>query len=179
MLKRLNRSQRGFTLIELLLAIALTGVISVAAAIGIHQITTGVSQVNNSMAVLNQARNAGYWVNRDGQMAESVYVNNSDPVNFLIFKWTEWSDVQSPIYHTACYSIQDLSGAMGKLKRTHTATDGTNEQMLVAESIYYDLAQSDTTEANYESPKLTVQVTTIAGDARETTQFEVMRRPNF
>lgn len=175
MLRRLDRNQKGFTLVELLLVIALTGIIGTVAAMSIHQILTGTVHSNDQNTAINQVRNAGYWISRDAQMAEDICFNNTSPEEFLILKWTQWGYDEPSVYHSVTYSFEKISQeGLGRFKRTHTATDGTREEAFIADHIYYN-----TTSANYTSPVLTVQITAKIGDATETRQYEITRRPTF
>ncbi len=54
----------------MLVAIALTSIIGTAATMSIHQVITGTALSNNHNTVINQVRNAGYWINRDVQMTQ-------------------------------------------------------------------------------------------------------------
>jgi len=51
---------------------------------------------------------------------------------------------------------------------------------LIAEYIYYDLTDpDDTTQARYEGPVLTAQITASLGEASETKEYRVEHRPDF
>ena len=180
MLKKLRESQKGFTLIELLIVIALTGIISTAAAVSIHQVITGTTLSNNQNTAINQVRNAGYWISRDALMAENIHVGDN-PETFLTINWTKYNyNGGDDEYHAIVYSLEDISGdRIGKLKRTHYVGIPSTEQAFIADHIYYNPDESNTTSANYTSPVLTVQITAKTEDATETREYEITRRPTF
>jgi len=178
-LKKLRESQEGFTLIELLLVLALTGIISTAAAMSIHQVIAGTALSNDQNTAINQVRNAGHWISRDALMAQYIYVD-SDPEAFLTLKWTKYSyNGGDDEYHTIVYSLQDMSDGIGELKRTHYVGTSVTTEQFIADHIYYQPGEADSTAADYISPVLTVRITAKAGDAVETRQYEITRRPNF
>lgn len=69
-LQRKMNNQSGFTAIELLAAIALTGIIGGAIAMGITQTFSGNMLSNNQKTAINNVRNAGDWLVRDVQQAQ-------------------------------------------------------------------------------------------------------------
>ena len=73
-----------------------------------------------------------------------------------------------------------MSGGIGKLKRTHQDSEGTNEQMLVAQYIYYDPGDPvKTSNVSYQDQVLTLKIVGVFGDAQEAREYKIYRRPNF
>jgi len=69
---------------------------------------------------------------------------------------------------------------VGKLKRSHWSSAGTNEQTLVAEYIYFNPDDPDnTTKASYQDSVLNVQLTSLFEEAIETREYMINLRPNF
>ena len=166
-------------LIELLVAIVIVALIAAAASMAIFQTINVTKRNNNHVTVIQQVQNAGYWISRDALMAETVADNLTLPY-FLILNWTEWDYVgDDSVYHSVTYFFEDLSGGIGKLKRTHSS-GGTDEETLVAEHILYDPGDSDnTTSADYTNSVLTIQIAASFGEAKETKEYRVWHRPNF
>lgn len=175
--------QRGFTLIELLLAIAIAALITGAATMAMFQVINITKSSNDHLTVIGQVQNAGYWISCDALMAENVIVDD-DPqtAGFLFILWTEWDEggKKFSIYHLVTYSFEDVAGEIAKIKRTHWSSAGTDEQTLVAEYIYYNPDDPDnTTKASYQSPVLTMRIAASLGEAEETKEYRIYRRPNF
>ena len=103
--------QHGLTLIEMLIAIAITAVISTAAATGIYQVIRINSSSSNHQLAVIQAQNAVQYFSRDAQQAQKVIpqyntgaakpLDTSPPASTLIsfdlstgdkimFQWMSW-----------------------------------------------------------------------------------------
>jgi len=86
--RKLCHRQSGFTLIELIVGVFVTALIVLAAAM----VTTQMFKVNASSSkrveVIRQVQNAGMWVSKDTQMAQSV--NIDDPDHFFVLAWADW-----------------------------------------------------------------------------------------
>ena len=176
----MKRSEKGFTYIELALAIAIIGLVSAVASAAIFQIFKDTERNNNHITAVRQVQNAGYWISRDTQMAQSVTADNLTPPDFLILSWTEWDADGDPIYHSTRYFFEDVTDGIGKLKRIHWSSAGTNEQTLIAEYIYSDSSDiDDSSKASYESPVLTVQLTALFEEFLEIKEYTIKRRPNL
>ncbi len=172
--------EKGFTLIELLIAITIMVLASGAAGAAIFQILRNIERNNDRITVVRQLQNAGYWISRDTQMAQSVITDNLTLPDFLVLNWTEQDDIDDPIYHSATYVLEDLADGIGKLKRIHWSSAGTNEQTLIAEYIYYDPTDvNNTSTANYQAPILTIQLTAVFEEAWETKEYKIEHRPNL
>ena len=164
MLKKLRENQHGFTLVELIIVIALIGIISAAATMAIHQVLTGTTLSNDLNTAVNQVRNAGHWISRDTQMAQTVEDNPADP-KILELTWEDWEG--SP--HTVYYTLQH-----GKLERNY---DGY-QQVLIAQ---YIKPKGEGTDCHWDEVErmLTVTFTAQAGEESETRTFQVKPRPDI
>ena len=172
----MKHGEKGYTLIELAIAITIMALASSAAGGAIFQILRDTQRNNDHITAVRQVQNAGYWISRDAQMAETATTDLTLP-DFLILSWTEWDDAGDPISHSATYSFEELTDGIGKLKRSHLSSAGVNEQTLIAEYIYYDSNDiDDTSQASYESPVLTVQLTALFEKTLETREYRIKHR---
>lgn len=173
----MKQGKRGFVLIELLVALGILALVAHATGMTLFQTMKGTEWNTNKMTAVRQAQNAGLWISRDAQMAQSAQTENLTAPTFLVLYWTQWDSEQNPIYHSVTYSIE---GGTGKLMRQHWSSDGVNESTLVAQYIY--LAPSDpdkTSKASYQNEELDVRLTVVIGQAIETRDFRISRRVNF
>ena len=172
--------EKGFTYIELIVSIAIIALVSGAASIATFQVFKGTERNNNYITTVRQVQNAGYWICRDAWMAQSATADNLTPPDFLILRWTELDDPDNPVYHSATYFFEDLTDGIGKLKRGHWSSAGANEQTLVAEYIYYDPDYpNETSKVNYQGLVLTVQLTSLIEDDKETREYKISHRPKY
>ena len=176
----MKQGEKGFTLIELVVAITIMAIVSGAAAMAIFQVCHGTERNNNHMTAVRQVHNAGYWISRDALMAQSMTADNLTTPDFLVLNWTEWDDNNDPIYHSVTYSFEDQTDGIGKLKRSYWSSDGANQHTLIAEYIYCNPSDSQqTSKADYQQPELTVQLTAIFEETRETREYRIIHRPNL
>ena len=176
----MKKGQSGFTIVELLVTVAITAVVGTAATIATNQVCRSTGHSNNRITVVRQVQNAGYWINRDAQMAHNVVADGLTPPDFLVLTWTEWDDNNDPIYHSVTYYFEDLTNGIGKLKRSHWSSAGVNEETLIAEYIYYNPNDPlETSKTGYVSPEITIELTSVSDDARETREYKISRRPSL
>ena len=170
-------SEKGFTLVELLVAITILFLASGAATAAIIQIFRGIEHNREHITAVRQVQNAGYWISRDTQMALSVNTTAGMTLpDFLGLYWTEWDDEGDPICHSIIYSFEDLTDGIGKLKRTYSSGE-TSTQTMIAQYIYYNPDDTaNTTEVSYASPVLTVRLTALLEETRETKEYKIKRR---
>ena len=128
----IHRNQRGFTIIELLIAFALTGIVAGATTTTIVQVLDGSARSSNHMTAVRQVQNAGYWVSRDAQMAETVVTTGATGFP-LTLTWIEWDSGDA---HQVVYSLVDMSGGLKNLQRQHTCVAlGLDETGIMAQYI--------------------------------------------
>lgn len=176
----MKNRENGFIVVELAIAISVMAVIAFTATTFTFHSLRAAGQSDNQLAVLSNAQNAGYWISRDAYMADNVIADNLTPPAFLILKWTDWGYGTSNVYHTATYSIEDISGGVGRLKRRHQNSVGADEQIVVANYIYYNLADpTNSSGVTYQTPTINLKVVTQLGDHSEVREYQIYRRPNF
>jgi len=176
----MKQGQKGFTFIELAIAAAIIALIAGAVAMTTFSVLRDTERTNDCMTVVRQVENAGFWVSQDALMADRLCTENLTPPGFLVVDWTEWGYGEDSIYHSVTYSIEDIAEGIGKLKRTHQDSEGTNEQMLVADYIYYNQSDPDnTSNVTYQDAVLTLKIASVFGDDQETREYKIYRRPNF
>jgi len=175
----MKQSEKGFTLIELIGAVAVMALIAVAVTVVTFQVLKVTGQSNDQMTAIPQVQNAGYWISRDTQMAESVVVDNLEPHDFIILNWKDYENGDTT-HHEVTYSFEGLSDGIGKLKRKHwRSSTGADEETLIAQYICYDPGTDNTSIATYNSPELTVRLRALFGDANVTREYKAVRRPNL
>ena len=164
----IHKDQRGFTLIEVLVAVAITGLIISGISMAISQVFTGQARMSNHMIAVRQVQNAGFWVSRDGLMAQNVDTNDDTATyetELVTLTWTDWHDV----VHTVVYTLLDNS----ELWRNYNG-----RQMRVAQFI-------DPTETNVQviDVELTFTITATVGagqmEASETRVYRIIPRPGL
>jgi len=172
--------QAGFMFIEVMVAMSIIALVAAATTMSIFQMASTTDRSNGYMTAVRQVQNAGYWISQDAQMAESVSTDNLTPPNILVLKWTDWGYDTDSVYHSVTYSLENVSDGIGELKRTHQDSEGANEQMLVAQDIYYDPSDPDNaTQASCEGRVLTVKLVAMSGGTEEVREYKVYTRPEF
>jgi len=170
-LKKINKSQKGFTLIELIIAIAITALIIGGITVSVFQLFQ-LFKVNastsNRMLAVRQVQNAGHWVSRDVQMAQSV-----DAAGAFGFPLTlTWAEYVSGDVHQVVYTLVEEDS---ELRRSHSVNGGGPTETLVAQYI-----DTDNTRCEFTGGKLILTVTaTVSGlhEATETRVYEASPRP--
>ena len=176
----MKASEKGFTLIEIIISMTIMALASSAAGTAIFQILRNTERNSDHMTVVRQVQNAGYWISRDAQMAQSTTTDNLTLPDFLVASWTEWDASGNPTYHTARYFFEGLTNGIGMLKRNHRSTAGADEYTLIAQYIYYNPSDvANTSNASYQSSVLTVKLTALVEQTMESKEYEIKGRPNF
>ena len=192
MLKRLNGNQQGFTLLELIIVIALTGIIAAAATMAIHQVLTGTALSNDINTAVNQVRNAGHWISRDAQMAQSIETENLAAPKVMVLDWVglEWKEESgqnerqcSNTYHVEYRSDGNKLERYQKITTYKYTTDG---QFMPDETV---IKENTTLIANYMtsisipappvgSNRWVVTIKAKCGQAEEERTYEIKQRPS-
>ena len=176
----MSQGEKGFSTIELIVALSIIALIGLAATMTTFQVINVTERSESHMTAIRQVQNAGYWISRDAQMAESVITDNLSATDFIILTWTERDYVSDDIYHSVTYFFEELSDEIGKLKRNHWSSAGANADTLIAEYINYDHDDPvNTSNVSYQNSVLTVKLTALSGDASETREYRINRRQNF
>ncbi len=71
-MRRIARGESGLTLIELMVAVAILGIIMVGIGSAFVQTLRVTTASNNHLQAINYTQNAGVWIVRDGQQAQTV-----------------------------------------------------------------------------------------------------------
>jgi prepilin-type N-terminal cleavage/methylation domain-containing protein len=164
--------QKGITLVELLIAVAITAVISTAAAAGIYQAIRINSSSSNHQIAIIQAQNAVQYFSRDAQQAQQVIpeyntgaakpLDTSPPATTLIsfdlstgdkimFQWMTWD---SHLYQIT-YSL--INGALQKT----TVIDGIpSGPSIVANNIINSSTGGDVS-GNWNTATKILSITTV------------------
>jgi hypothetical protein len=176
----MSQGERGFALLEIILAVALSTITFASALMVTIYVLKNNEQTNQHMTAVAHAESAAYWIARDTQMADSITTDNLTPEGIVVLSWTDWGYGSDSIYHVVTYSIEDILGEAGKLKRTHQDSNGNSEQAIIAEHIYYSPDDVDnTTKVSYEDPVLSLKVATLFGQAEDAKEYKIYRLPNF
>ncbi|MBI4295944.1 MAG: type II secretion system protein [Chloroflexi bacterium] len=175
------RREEGFTTIELLVAFTIMVTIGGAITSSIVYTARTTEASNNHMTAVQQVQNAGYWIARDAQMADTIIVDNATPTDWLIMTWLEWDyGGNNSVTHWAVYSFDSLSDGIGIIRRNYWSSTGATSQTLVAKYIYYDLSDpANTSQGSYTYPDLAFRLASRFDNASETREFKVGVRPNL
>lgn len=176
----MKRGEKGFTLVEVAVALGIMTLITGAAYMATFQVVHGTERSKGDITTMRQVQNTGYWLSRDVQKAESVTIDSLTYPDFIFIAWTERDYINDDVHHSATYYFEDVSGNIKNLKRHHWSSGGVDEYTLVAQYIYYDLADpGGTSSASYTSPTLTVKLVSQFSDAEEMREYKINRRTNF
>ena len=172
---KLLRNEKGFTLIELLMVVSLTGIIGGVAAMTTTTIMKLVPQSNDHIIAQRQVQNAGFWITRDIQMAQTVdYDLNTG--EFLIMTLNV---VNSPDIITVTYTLDTDENGIIWLIRCSEQGEQPPSYMRVAENIYNnpDGDPDNTTKImDYQSPTVTFRITATSGDVSVIKKYEATQR---
>jgi type II secretory pathway pseudopilin PulG len=107
---RRDADERGMTLIETIVAAGIAALIVGVLGSTVFLLTRTTEQGNDELNALQDVQNAGYWLTRDGKMADSTdLIGDAAPVSSVTLSWDDGGQ-----NHTVTYS---LSGT--ELKRDY------------------------------------------------------------
>jgi len=167
--------EKGFTLVELVVATAITVLASGAAGAAIFQVFRDTERNSDHLTAVCQVQNAGYWISRDVQMAQSVTADNLTPPDFLVLSWTEEGSGDE---YQVVYTLENmLESELKKLHRNQSINGEASTTLLVAQHIDPD---PEKTKCEFTNGLLTLTVTATVGDGSltesETRTYKVVPR---
>ena len=171
-MKKWLRSDKGFSLIEILIVLGIMSTVGGAMVITTATITRITPQSTNQIVALYQAQNAGYWITRDVQTAQTI---DTAPITGELLKLT--LTVVGSDDTIITYQLQNTPDGLKKLVRT---CDGV--PMLVAEYVYYDPIGNPDTSTKVLPPdalypdKVTFRITTKSNEATVIRKYEPTQR---
>jgi len=161
----MKRGEKGFTLIELLIGVAITGVIIGALAMTTMTVLTNPERSTDQNVVLQEVRNAGYWISRDVQMARNLTLG--EPSGFTLSIHIPVDSDENNDYRVDYLFDGD------KLKRQeYDSLDNLTSETLIAE--YIDT--SNTTFSTLASCLYKLTVRAAKGKAIVTASYEASQR---
>ncbi|MBL7166722.1 MAG: type II secretion system protein [Dehalococcoidales bacterium] len=177
----MRRSEKGFTVIELVIACTIAAVLGSVCTMSVFQATRSIGASESHLVTVHQLRSASDWIGRDVHTAENVIVDNLEYPNFLVLTWTEQDYIgDDTVYHAVTYFFEGLTEGIGTLKRNHSSSAGTDDNVLVAQSLYYDPDDpGSTSSTSYQDSVLTVKLCAALGDSTETRTYSYVPRPDF
>lgn len=150
-ISQLTQEENGMALSETLMGLLVSAAICGVMSMILVQTNDVIVANRNHMVTVNQAHNAGYWIQVDTKMAQTVEVDGGVSGLPLNLSWVDWDNTE----HDVTYSIQN-----DELLRTHIANSGTPSVLAVADSI--DTAPY-LTHCEYVDEVLTFTITTTEG----------------
>ncbi len=120
---KMSTDQRGMTLVETLMAASIAAMIVAVLGSAIFLLLRTTEQGNDQFRALHDVQNTGYWLTRDGEMAESVVVSGVSGNMTLTLGWTDGS-----VDHTVTYHRSGTGGT--DLKRDDNDGTGTTEKII-------------------------------------------------
>lgn len=174
--------ESGYTLIELVVALAIISAISLATFGVTYQVFGGTKNNNDRLSALHQIQNAGAWISRDAQAADTISADNLTAPDFLVFNWTQWEKSGTTvyaIYHSARYYFDNLDEGIGRLKRSYSSSAGASAEITVGVYLYYNLSDNTTSSiASYLGSVTSVRLTAIVGGMQESREYRIKQRPD-
>lgn len=176
----MKMNEKGFTVAEIAVAVGLGVIVTLAAVMFSFHALNSTDQAEERLTVVSNVENAGCTVSADIYMADMVDVDSLTFPDILMLNWTEWGYGENNIYHSATYSIQNLSGGIGQLVRRYQDSEGTDRYTVVANYIYYNPSDPDnTTAVTYAEPKISFKIASQCGNESAIRNYDIYRRPDF
>lgn len=175
-----KEKENGFAALEVMVAMGIASVVFGIAYMTYLPIFNDTRQTNDHFTALNSANNAAFWIARDAAMADTVDTTGLTAPTFLVLRWTEWGFGSASVFHTVTYSIENVSGGIGTLKRRHQVSTGSDTTTRIADNIYYDTSDaSGTSSVSLNGTLLSLKIVSDFGAASEVREIQVRPRPNF
>ena len=163
----MNRTfkQSGYTLVETVIAAGVAAMIVGVLGSAIFLFMRVTEEGNDEFRALHDVQNAGYWLTRDGERAETAEVGGASGDMTLTLTWTEDATTHTAIYHR-------LETDTMILQRDHNDGEGTTEKTVARYVSSVDFSIS--------GGLITATVTYSPGgrwDVSETATYRVWPRP--
>jgi type II secretory pathway pseudopilin PulG len=151
--------EKGFIYIELIVAMTIATLVVTATTMAIFQVMKNSERNSNHITAIGQVQNAGSWISRDTQMAQSVTTDGLPSPDFLVISWT---DGDSGDEWQVVYTLENMSvSGLKKLMRNQSINGGENISTLVAQYIDPD---SERTKCQFVSGTLSLTITAAVGN---------------
>ena len=158
----IKKSQCGVALMELMVGIAVVGAIGGVMVTTIIQTDAIGTSNHNRIVSVNYVHNAGYWIQVDAKMAQTVHLDDGDSGLPLILNWVEWDNTE----HQVTYAVKD-----DELLRIHSVNSSTPNAISIAQSIN---TSPEFTNCEFDDGVLNFTLTTSEGyDSRMNTETRV------
>lgn len=159
-----KRKQSGFGLIEIVIALALVGILGAGVTTFTVQTITETNRSHFHMQAIQQLENAGYWVGRDVQMAQTVTPGPNAGFPLQV----NWVDENQNTFQVT-FSINGT-----QLRRSLVENGGTPRSMILVQPIN---PSPTLTNCNYANGLLTFNATSTVKNWSLSRTFQIKKRP--
>ncbi|MBI2856107.1 MAG: type II secretion system protein [Chloroflexi bacterium] len=98
-------NQKGFTLLTLVVGLGILGLLSSSAGAVVSQSVRSSYKGNDTLGAFNTIENAGFWISRDGRMADTTdLINGGGPVSSVTLQWIDQFDLGS-VQHSSTFEL--------------------------------------------------------------------------
>lgn len=158
------KKHKAFTLIEILIAVALVGILGAGITTFAMQTITETKRSSNHMQVIQQLQNAGFWVSRDVQMAQTVTPGPNAGFPLQV----DWTDEALNTFQVT-FSLSE-----GVIQRSLVKNGQAAVTTTVARFID---SNPGLTNCTYASNLLTFNVTSKLGQSSMSRSYKIEKRP--
>ncbi len=183
--KEENR-QKGFTLIELIVSLAISVALIGGTTAAIFQVFEVGEKSKSHMSAAEEVENAGYWIGRDSQMAQSISLSDDAgtvETEVLTLRWVGWpreeGNEQCIDSYEVAYSY-DNNQIWRREKVTTEKYDSNGHFIEATESTSSLLVAQNITalSISLSAGKVVVDITASVGEATERRIYEIKPRPS-
>ena len=126
------------------------------------------------MSALRQVQTAGYWVSHDGIQSQNITASNSTSHFPLHLRWTDWEGGS----HYVTYDLQDMSGGLKQLQRSHSLNSTADEIIIVGQHLTGETGCSWNETARILNLFVEASVIGARGPQVEARTYEIKPRPD-
>ena len=156
--------QEGYSLIETVISLALCGILGTGITTFAVQTITETNRSSAHMQAIQQLENAGYWLSRDVQMAQTVTPGPSAGFPLQL----AWTDANQNTYQVT------FTTAGGQIQRSLVKNSEAPFQTVVAQSIN---SAPILTSCSYANGLLTFNATATFGAISVSRTYQIKKRP--